>query len=227
MTRTPVNTSNVLRRPYGSSNIEDEYELGAVLGKGAFGTVRTAVSRSTGEKLACKSIPKSKLVYPTDVEDVQREVAIMNHVSGHPHVVSYRVCPWSTVAFPADLADVAKWRNSTQVKITSAETPSSLPLRFLPACTLKLSNPPMSRSCCQAWERLQLVVFSHVACMATKFLVNKVSSIRISCIGMQRLAPCDAFVVAPRAFSRMSIAACTTHSAACMSPRALATALQC
>lgn len=106
MTRTPVNTSNVLKQPYGSPAIEDEYELGAVLGKGAFGTVRTAVSRSTGEVLACKSIPKSKLVYPTDVKDVQREVAIMIHVSGHPHVVSYRVRPCSTVAFAANLEAV-------------------------------------------------------------------------------------------------------------------------
>lgn len=91
MTRTPVNTANVLKKTYGSHNIEDDYELGGMLGKGAFGTVHTAVSRLTGETLACKSIPKSKLVYPSDVEDVQREVAIMNHVSGHAHVVTYRV----------------------------------------------------------------------------------------------------------------------------------------
>lgn len=91
MTRKPVNTSNVLKKPHGSPSLEDDYEVGRVLGRGAYGTVRKAVHRLTGEIFACKSIPKSKLVYPSDVEDVQREVAILNHVSGHPHVVTYRV----------------------------------------------------------------------------------------------------------------------------------------
>eukprot|EP00892_Ulva_mutabilis_P000128 jgi/Ulvmu1/10115/UM006_0066.1 len=90
MTRATLDTSNVLRKPYGSRCLDEDYELGAILGKGAFATVREAVHRLTGESLACKSIPKAKLVYPKDVKDVQREVAIINHVSGHAHVVSYR-----------------------------------------------------------------------------------------------------------------------------------------
>lgn len=86
-----VDTSNVLGKPPGARTVDQDYELGKVLGKGAFGTVRTATSRASGEKLACKSIAKAKLVCREDVQDVQREVAIMNHVAGHPNVVNSKV----------------------------------------------------------------------------------------------------------------------------------------
>jgi calcium-dependent protein kinase len=88
-----VNTDNVLGKATGSRSVDQDYELGKVLGKGAFGTVRLATSKATGDKLACKSIAKSKLVCREDVQDVQREVAIMNHVAGHPNVVNSKVCP--------------------------------------------------------------------------------------------------------------------------------------
>jgi calcium-dependent protein kinase len=76
-----VSTENILGKPLGCRLIEQDYELGKVLGKGAFGTVR----------VACKSIAKAKLVCREDVQDVQREVAIMNHVAGHPNVVNSKV----------------------------------------------------------------------------------------------------------------------------------------
>lgn len=50
----------------------DDYSLGAVLGKGAFGTVYQACDKKTGQLYACKSISKAKLVCKEDVEDVQR-----------------------------------------------------------------------------------------------------------------------------------------------------------
>ena len=59
-----------------------------VLGKGQFGTTRLAEERSTGRQLACKSIAKRKLTTPEDVEDVRREVQIMHHLKGCPHVVT-------------------------------------------------------------------------------------------------------------------------------------------
>lgn len=43
-------------------NITDFFNLGKVLGKGQFGTTRLAVQKDTGEKFACKSITKRKLV---------------------------------------------------------------------------------------------------------------------------------------------------------------------
>eukprot|EP01025_Chloroclados_australasicus_P027070 TRINITY_DN2687_c0_g1_i3.p1 TRINITY_DN2687_c0_g1~~TRINITY_DN2687_c0_g1_i3.p1 ORF type:complete len:486 (-),score=84.59 TRINITY_DN2687_c0_g1_i3:272-1729(-) len=83
-----VNTDNILGKSPGARTVDQDFELGKVLGKGAFGTVRLAISRSSGDKFACKSIAKAKLVCREDVQDVQREVAIMNHVAGHPNVVN-------------------------------------------------------------------------------------------------------------------------------------------
>lgn len=77
---------NVLDKPPSAPKLEDKYELGSVLGKGAFGTVVAAKSKATGVTFACKSISKAKLVCAEDIEDVQREVQVLNLVSDHPHV---------------------------------------------------------------------------------------------------------------------------------------------
>jgi hypothetical protein len=47
-------------------------------------------ARATGEPVAVKSISKAKLVCKEDVKDVQAEVAIMNLVGGHQHVVTLK-----------------------------------------------------------------------------------------------------------------------------------------
>jgi calcium-dependent protein kinase len=62
------------------------FDFGKVLGKGQFGTTRLVKDKKTGEELACKSISKRKLTTADDVADVQREVQIMHHLAGHPHV---------------------------------------------------------------------------------------------------------------------------------------------
>lgn len=71
-------------------DINTEYSLGKVLGKGHFGVTRLATHKATGKQYACKSISKAKLVCPEDVADVQREVQIMNHLSGHANVVTIK-----------------------------------------------------------------------------------------------------------------------------------------
>jgi len=71
-------------------DVKTEYDLGKVLGKGQFGTTRLATHKKTGEKLACKSISKRKLVTSEDIADVKREIQIMDHLAGHPNVVTYR-----------------------------------------------------------------------------------------------------------------------------------------
>lgn len=58
-----------------------EYTLGAHLGKGKFGSVTVCTRRSTGVRYACKSLAKAD-------ETVHREVEIMQHLSGHPGVVT-------------------------------------------------------------------------------------------------------------------------------------------
>lgn len=78
--------SGVLGKP--TEDVSSLYMLGRVLGKGQFGTTRLAEERSSGKQLACKSIAKRKLTTPEDVEDVRREVQIMHHLKGCPHVVT-------------------------------------------------------------------------------------------------------------------------------------------
>jgi serine/threonine protein kinase len=43
-------------------DIGEKYILGKVLGKGQFGTTRIAIHKETGEKFACKTISKRKIV---------------------------------------------------------------------------------------------------------------------------------------------------------------------
>ncbi|CAI5474888.1 unnamed protein product [Closterium sp. Yama58-4] len=68
----------------------DLYDLGQKLGSGQFGTTYVCRERATGNKYACKSIPKSKLLTENDVEDVRREVAILYHVQGQPNIVNMK-----------------------------------------------------------------------------------------------------------------------------------------
>ncbi|EFJ13416.1 hypothetical protein SELMODRAFT_450109, partial [Selaginella moellendorffii] len=70
--------------------IGDNYELGEELGRGQFGVIRLCRHRSTGERLACKSIAKAKLTSAADVRDVQREIEIMQQLAGNPHIVGLR-----------------------------------------------------------------------------------------------------------------------------------------
>ncbi|MQM01443.1 hypothetical protein Taro_034200 [Colocasia esculenta] len=62
--------------------LEQEYVLGQEIGQGKFGSVRLCRSRATGEEFACKTLPKN------GEETVHREVEIMQHLSGHPGVVT-------------------------------------------------------------------------------------------------------------------------------------------
>ena len=75
MPTAPLNAaslSNILGKGANSPRLQEVYTLGAVLGKGAFGTVYQAVDKKTGGVYACKSISKAKLICKEDVEDVQR-----------------------------------------------------------------------------------------------------------------------------------------------------------
>ncbi|KAM0824153.1 hypothetical protein ACQ4PT_070394 [Festuca glaucescens] len=64
--------------------LESEYELGAEIGHGKFGSVRICRARAGGEEFACKALPKN------GEETVHREVEIMQHLSGHPGVVTLK-----------------------------------------------------------------------------------------------------------------------------------------
>jgi calcium-dependent protein kinase len=64
------------------------YVRGKELGQGAFGVTCLCIDRYTNEALACKSIPKKEC--PTVMEDVQRELAIMQHLPQHPNIISLK-----------------------------------------------------------------------------------------------------------------------------------------
>ncbi|KAK1314627.1 Serine/threonine-protein kinase PEPKR2 [Acorus calamus] len=64
--------------------IERDYVLGRPIGKGKFGSVRSCTSRLTREEFACKTLMRN------GSEPVHREVEIMQHLSGHPGVVTLR-----------------------------------------------------------------------------------------------------------------------------------------
>ena len=81
-------TKNILKKPY--ANIRDRYVLGRELGRGQFGVIRLCVDKRTGEPFACKLISKSKLQNERDVEDVQREVKIMEFLKGHTAIIGLK-----------------------------------------------------------------------------------------------------------------------------------------
>ncbi|KAL3635330.1 hypothetical protein CASFOL_019877 [Castilleja foliolosa] len=63
--------------------IEHDYELAESIGQGKFGSVVLCRSKLTGEEFACKILRKGE-------EIVHREVEIMQHLSGHPGVVTLK-----------------------------------------------------------------------------------------------------------------------------------------
>ena len=78
----------VLGRPM--EDVRATYSMGKELGRGQFGVTHLCTHRATGEKLACKSIAKRKLVAKEDIDDVRREVQIMHHLCGQPNVVGLK-----------------------------------------------------------------------------------------------------------------------------------------
>ncbi|XP_051218651.1 calcium-dependent protein kinase 12 [Lolium perenne] len=78
----------VLQRPM--ADVRSQYNLERKLGSGQFGTTYLCTERATGLKFACKSVSKRKLVRRADVEDMRREVTILQHLSGQPNIAEFR-----------------------------------------------------------------------------------------------------------------------------------------
>ncbi|PIM97928.1 Ca2+/calmodulin-dependent protein kinase, EF-Hand protein superfamily [Handroanthus impetiginosus] len=72
--------------------IDQQYELDKTIGKGKFGSVVLCRSKATGEEFACKILRKDK-------EIVHQEVEIMQHLSGHPGVVTLKAVYEDTESF--------------------------------------------------------------------------------------------------------------------------------
>ncbi|KAM0882655.1 hypothetical protein ACQ4PT_032166 [Festuca glaucescens] len=78
----------VLQRPM--ADVRSQYNLERKLGSGQFGTTYLCTEHATGLKYACKSVSKRKLVRRADVEDMRREVTILQHLSGQPNIAEFR-----------------------------------------------------------------------------------------------------------------------------------------
>ncbi|KAG4966637.1 hypothetical protein JHK85_041612 [Glycine max] len=66
---------------------DNMYEMKEELGRGKFGVTNLCVEKATGRAYACKSIAKKK---PQKVEDVRREVMILQHLSEQHNIVEFK-----------------------------------------------------------------------------------------------------------------------------------------
>lgn len=87
---------SVLRTKTG--HIKEYFTIGEKLGNGQFGTTFLCYEKGTGEKYACKSIAKRKLLTQEDVDDMRREVDIMHHLSGSPSIITIKAAYEDSVA---------------------------------------------------------------------------------------------------------------------------------
>eukprot|EP00803_Ostreobium_quekettii_P007401 evm.model.scf_390.4 EVM.evm.TU.scf_390.4 scf_390:79168-83187(+) len=72
----------------GTQDVVEGYRLGEEIGHGRFGKIRVAVNIKTGKKFACKSILRREIKRRGVIDDIENEIQIMHHLSGHPNIVS-------------------------------------------------------------------------------------------------------------------------------------------
>ncbi|KAI3808404.1 hypothetical protein L1987_24354 [Smallanthus sonchifolius] len=70
-------------------DFDGSYSIGKLLGHGQFGYTYVAIDKTNGDRVAVKKIDKNKMVLPAAVEDVKREVKILQALSGHENVVQF------------------------------------------------------------------------------------------------------------------------------------------
>ncbi|KAK6922602.1 EF-hand domain [Dillenia turbinata] len=82
--------------PYGKrtdfgycKDFNKRYTLGKLLGHGQFGYTYVATDKANGDRVAVKRIEKNKMILPIAVEDVKREVKILQELTGHENVVQF------------------------------------------------------------------------------------------------------------------------------------------
>uniref|UniRef100_A0A7C8ZT16 non-specific serine/threonine protein kinase n=1 Tax=Opuntia streptacantha TaxID=393608 RepID=A0A7C8ZT16_OPUST len=83
-------TSCGKRTDFGyDKDFDQKYTIGKLLGHGQFGYTYVATDKSNGDRVAVKRIDKNKMVLPIAVEDVKREVKILQALTGHENVVQF------------------------------------------------------------------------------------------------------------------------------------------
>ncbi|GAB4828379.1 Calcium-dependent protein kinase 29 [Ancistrocladus abbreviatus] len=78
----------ILNKPF--VDITSIYHLQKELGRGQFGITYLCTEKSTGLTYACKSISRIKLSRKKDIEDVGREILLLQHLSGQPNIVEFK-----------------------------------------------------------------------------------------------------------------------------------------
>ncbi|OMO87356.1 hypothetical protein CCACVL1_09112 [Corchorus capsularis] len=78
----------ILQKPY--VDITTFYDLDKELGRGQFGITYLCTEKATGKHYACKSISRRKLKTDRDIDDVRREIAILQHMTGQPNIVEFK-----------------------------------------------------------------------------------------------------------------------------------------
>jgi 5'-AMP-activated protein kinase catalytic alpha subunit len=84
---------DLIQSPYSRSSKKvkavGQYELGSLLGEGAWGKVRLGIHKITKEKVAIKIIDKEKIRRQQMGLQIKREVNIMKQMKDkNPHVIS-------------------------------------------------------------------------------------------------------------------------------------------
>ncbi|KAI6671489.1 hypothetical protein NL676_006374 [Syzygium grande] len=72
-----------------AKDFDRRYTIGKLLGHGQFGYTYVATDKANGDRVAVKRIEKNKMVLPIAVEDVKREVKILQALTGHENVVQF------------------------------------------------------------------------------------------------------------------------------------------
>ncbi|KAG0490032.1 hypothetical protein HPP92_006895 [Vanilla planifolia] len=72
-----------------AKDFDVHYAFGKLLGHGQFGYTYVATDRGNGDRVAVKRIEKAKMVLPIAVEDVKREVKILEALKGHENIVHF------------------------------------------------------------------------------------------------------------------------------------------
>jgi calcium-dependent protein kinase len=76
---------------YANLQVLYDYEFGKQLGSGTFGVTSLVRDRTSAGPAACKSMCKGRIAgNQIQIEDIRREVAILEHLSGHSSVVNLR-----------------------------------------------------------------------------------------------------------------------------------------
>ncbi|ERN13524.1 calcium-dependent protein kinase 28 isoform X1 [Amborella trichopoda] len=70
-------------------DFDKKYTIGKLLGHGQFGYTFVATNKANGDRVAVKRIEKNKMILPIAVEDVKREVKILQALTGHENVVQF------------------------------------------------------------------------------------------------------------------------------------------